>query len=108
MEFLGKEVQTEADALRPRPHSGHTLEVTHSADDSLNRERQRSSDNIESRGVEVASDTQLARLEHRIAAEEEALNFLRDDLASKDQHLKTLRMTLREVAHLLSIHLSSL
>lgn len=98
MELSGKEVQTEADARRPRPHSSHTLEATRPADDSLNGERQRSSDNIESSGVEVASDAQLARLERRIAAEEEALNFLRDDLSSKDQHLKTLRMTLREVA----------
>lgn len=99
LELSGKEVQTEADARRPRPHSRHTLEVTRPADDSLNGERQRSSDNIESSGVEVASDAQLARLERRIAAEEEALNFLRDDLSSKDQHLKTLRMTLRELSN---------
>src|SRR6218665_198623 len=48
-------------------------------------------------GVNVALEHRLTRLQQEINREEEALCSLREDLATKNHHLKTLRMTLKEV-----------
>lgn len=90
-EYINVESRTVSEASQLQPADGQNLEPTSENSSNVHAE------NLVSDGANVTLEHHLSRLQQEINIEEEALCSLREDLATKNYHLKTLRMTLKEV-----------
>lgn len=90
-EYINVETRTVSEASQLQPADGQTLGPTSENSSKVHTEA------LVSDGAKVTLEHRLARLQQEISNEEEALFSLREDMATKDHHLKTLRMTLKEV-----------